>query len=302
MLQTQVNYWNLVETQRHNLASEDYYNRSLSETTRHNLASEDYYNRNLGETTRHNLVTEKQNQTSLNEQARHNTTTEYLTYQAQNETARHNQVMEGQGWAVITETNRHNVASENETVRHNIRVENEATRHNTATEAETTRHNLASEGIDYANSQTNRYNAETNRMNAYTNQRNASTNAYNAAIQADYTSGMIDIGMKNASTNVLKQFSYDSSVQSQNKLNKANADLAKKKAQYAGQQNAREWVNTGINALNAVGKVLGGIGKKGFAGAKIQSPKRRVKGNTAAKRFRPNRGVVTKPRKGRKRR
>lgn len=256
MLQTQVNYWNLVETQRHNLASEDYYNRSLSETNRHNL------------------VTEAQNQTSLNEQARHNTTTEYLTYQANNENVRHNQVMEAQGWSVITETNRHNVATENENKRHNVQMENETVRHNTTTEKETTRHNLAAESIDYTNSQTNRYNAETNRMNAYTNQRNAKTNAYNASVNADYSSGMLDIGMKNASTNVLKQFTYDSSVQSQNKLNKANADLAKKKAQYAGQQNAREWINTGINALNAVGKALGSLGKPKI-GAKVTVPGRR---------------------------
>lgn len=265
MLQTQVNYWNLVETQRHNLASEDYYNRSLSETNRHNL------------------MTEAQNQSSLNEQARHNTTTEYLTYQAQNENVRHNQIMEAQGWSVISETNRHNVATENENNRHNVRMENETVRHNTTTENETTRHNLASENIDYINSQTNRYNAETNRMNAYTNQRNASTNAYNASVNADYSSGMLDIGMKNASTNALKQFTYDSSVQSQNKLNTANADLAKKKAHYAGQENAREWVNTGINALNAVGKIFGSIGKPKI-GAKVATPRRRVTANVGKKR------------------
>lgn len=69
MLTTQIQYWTLVESKRHNLATEDLQNRSLNEdirhnvvteneTQRHNIATENYYTNLLSETTRHNVEQE----------------------------------------------------------------------------------------------------------------------------------------------------------------------------------------------------------------------------------------------------
>lgn len=76
MLTTQVQYWTLMETKRHNLQSEDLGNRTLqenirhntvteNETNRHNVATENYYTNSLLETVRHNLVTEGQGQSKI---------------------------------------------------------------------------------------------------------------------------------------------------------------------------------------------------------------------------------------------
>lgn len=68
MTANQIRYADLLETQRHNVASEDYYNRSLSETGRHNVQTEaiGFANvglgyANLSELMRHNLVGEDVN-------------------------------------------------------------------------------------------------------------------------------------------------------------------------------------------------------------------------------------------------
>jgi hypothetical protein len=65
MLQTQVNYWTLVENRRHNLVTEGqeqqniaYRNRSLDETVRHNQVTETLGFQTLQEQTRHNVATE----------------------------------------------------------------------------------------------------------------------------------------------------------------------------------------------------------------------------------------------------
>lgn len=69
MLAVQVQYWNMVEnkrhnvatereTKRHNLATEDLGYKTLTETIRHNYAQEDYWNRSLAEQQRHNIVSE----------------------------------------------------------------------------------------------------------------------------------------------------------------------------------------------------------------------------------------------------
>lgn len=194
MLQTQVNYWNLKELERHNRAMEDFNMGSLNENIRHNVATEKVAQGNLDESVRHNLVNEQFN------------------------------------WSSLAETSRHNIAFETETNRHNVATESETVRHNVATEQETSRHNRSEEGVQWFNANTQRYaaestaryqavmgsaaltNAATNQLNAKINQQNANTNAlrnlyyqdsvqaqveYNRA-QTDYVNAQKDyLGQKN---------------------------------------------------------------------------------------------------------
>lgn len=234
MLQTQVNYWNYKETQRHNIATEQYYTANLGETQRHNVVSEALIKQQNDETTRHNLESERFNWGSLAETTRHNMSTEI-------------------------ETNRHNVAYETETNRHNVVTENETMRHNVANENETRRHNREEEGIGWYNANTQRFAAQSTAAyqqmagraaliqanaasaNATTNRINASTNKRNA-----------DINQQNANTNFLRNEYYNSSVQSQNELNAANQELAEAKSHYIPQENARAWINTFSNTVKDV--------------------------------------------------
>lgn len=70
MLQTQVNYWDLVEKARHNRVTETQGFETL------NISRQD-----LAERHRHNVVSEGQLNTQMNEQMRHNIATENLTGQ-----------------------------------------------------------------------------------------------------------------------------------------------------------------------------------------------------------------------------
>lgn len=112
MTHNQINYWNMKETGRHNVATEVETNRhnvateqidlgKLQETSRHNLATE-------GETNRHNLVTEGQTNVNLG-----------YTGATLDEMKRHNQALESlqnvdlnikQGQ--LDENVRHNVSQE----------------------------------------------------------------------------------------------------------------------------------------------------------------------------------------------
>lgn len=120
MTSNQINYWNLQESKRHNVTTENETNRhnlvTEVETNRHNVATENIDLSKLGETKRHNLVTEGQTDKSLGmqqqninlgyanlaEQSRHNQATENLTNRDLSikadtlyETGRHNLTTEG---------------------------------------------------------------------------------------------------------------------------------------------------------------------------------------------------------------
>lgn len=114
MTNNQINYLNLLETQRANRAKEDVSRQTLSETTRHNVRTED-------ESERSNRAKESYSILSLAENIRSNKAKE-------NETMRANLAKEG-------ETNRANLAKEAETERSNYAKEGETHRHNTWTEA-----------------------------------------------------------------------------------------------------------------------------------------------------------------------
>lgn len=80
MLQTQVNYWTLMENQRHNLESERLGFSTLEETKRHNLATEQLGFQTLQETGRHNVATENLGFANLDETKRHNLVGEQLGF------------------------------------------------------------------------------------------------------------------------------------------------------------------------------------------------------------------------------
>lgn len=119
MTHNQIEYWNLQETQRHNLAGE-------GETKRHNVAGET-------ETNRHNVATETVEIGKLNETVRHNTVTE-------RESERHNRESENIGYGQLNESIRHNTVTEG------IQRMDAQTRANQL--AESVRHNKAAESID----------------------------------------------------------------------------------------------------------------------------------------------------------
>lgn len=81
MLQTQVNYWTLVENKRHNLQTEDLGFRTLNESIRHNQQTEELGWAGLSENKRHNLATEQVASGTLGENVRHNLATENLGQQ-----------------------------------------------------------------------------------------------------------------------------------------------------------------------------------------------------------------------------
>lgn len=112
MTNTQVQYWNLQETKRANLAKEAENYRSNSarevETNRHNVVTEGLDLSKLQESQRHNLVSEAQEQKRLDisnlqqqETARSNRANEYLRGYDLN-------IASGQ----LSESRRHNVAQE----------------------------------------------------------------------------------------------------------------------------------------------------------------------------------------------
>lgn len=109
MTSNQINYWNLQENKRHNIAGEQ-------ETYRHNLVGEQ-------ETERHNRATETFSMQDLDEKSRHNQATEKLSnvdltlehsrgLRTLEESSRHNQAMEKAEFTGLGETMRHNLESE----------------------------------------------------------------------------------------------------------------------------------------------------------------------------------------------
>lgn len=109
MTGNQINYWNLQENKRHNVATE-------GETYRHNVVGET-------ETERHNRATENFSMQDLAERSRHNVAEEHLK-------ATDIQLTHSRGMQGLEETQRHNVQSEKatftglgESMRHNLETE-----------------------------------------------------------------------------------------------------------------------------------------------------------------------------------
>lgn len=128
MTHNQIDYWNLQEQKRSNVAQE-------IETQRSNLAREH-------ETNRHNVETEKFNISQLAEQSRSNRVNEALKAQAQNEQARHNVTSEMQEANKLQEQQRHSAVSEYQNAI-DLNIKNDQLQ-------ESKRHNLATESIERA--------------------------------------------------------------------------------------------------------------------------------------------------------
>lgn len=177
MTQNLIRYAEFLEGARHNRTTERQTNVSLVETNRHNVATEGYQAAQvevsrgiLDESIRHNIAGEQEN-------VRHNVATEYQSGLVLAETQRHNLAGEQVAHNAFLETVEHNNAQEEvaygqlavsqssvgEAIRHNIAGETavlgaqaETYRHNAATEefsyanlAEIQRHNEAQEGIGF---------------------------------------------------------------------------------------------------------------------------------------------------------
>lgn len=101
MLQAQVNYWNLMESKRHNIETEKITWFANYETQRHNVQTENLGWATLAETERHNKVSEQQGWESI-DVARTNAQTNIFNAHtqryAQQEQARHNLVTEDVSW------------------------------------------------------------------------------------------------------------------------------------------------------------------------------------------------------------
>lgn len=102
MLATQVQYWDLQERKRHNVATEGQAQQELAESRRHNIEVEGANWFSVREAQRHNQATESLGFATLAESARHNRSTEELERSKQ------------------AETRRHNTRTENESIRHNL--------------------------------------------------------------------------------------------------------------------------------------------------------------------------------------
>jgi hypothetical protein len=72
MTKVQIDYWQMLEGRRHNMAYEE-------ETRRHNMAMEEQAGRELVETARHNLATESLTGSDIAEKTRHNKATESVS-------------------------------------------------------------------------------------------------------------------------------------------------------------------------------------------------------------------------------
>lgn len=189
MLQTQVNYWNLVETERHNKESERLGFETLEETKRHNLKTEELTGRQidlgfanlelgysqLAEQQRHSMVTEAQGATSLN-----------LGYMNAYETARAHRASEG----IQAQQNAIALANLGELERHNKSVESTNSFNAVvgSQNASTNQGNLGQRRYEFNNSYQQRQqeiniaqqNANIAQQNANTNATNAKTNQWNA--------------------------------------------------------------------------------------------------------------------------
>lgn len=142
MLATQVQYWGIQETKRHNLVSERQTDKQLAEQQRHNTETEHVQWFNARESQRHNQEAET------------------ISWFTARESQRHNKQQEAISWFGARENQRHNLVTEKETQRHNYATEFETSRHNKQQESigwfsasETRRHNLSTEAITRQNNE-----------------------------------------------------------------------------------------------------------------------------------------------------
>lgn len=94
MLATQVEYWKLQESKRHNFATENL--QGESNAIQREQVNVNWYT--AKENQRHNKEQEAIGWTNANENIRHNQATESLGWAEFGETSRHNRQMEGIGW------------------------------------------------------------------------------------------------------------------------------------------------------------------------------------------------------------
>lgn len=164
MLQVQVNYWDLQEKIRHDVAIEGY-----------NSAQIALGYANLGETTRHNQVTEAIGWGNLSELTRHNEETESIGKEA-------NRIQDVyvQGTLAIGRmnamTNRMNALTNSKNA-----VSNASQARSAAIEAAAANMNALT---NQRNAATNETNATTNRRNSYTNRANARINQGNLTLRS----------------------------------------------------------------------------------------------------------------------
>jgi hypothetical protein len=156
MLPAQVQYWNVVETKRHNLATEEQSRNELHEVHRHNVVTEGQASENIR-----------------------------LGWANLAETHRHNVAYEG-------ETHRHNFAVESENIRHNQRGEqltfmstSEAIRHNLSNESIDRQRNNIQQQYNQGNLEIGRGNLAVAQANANTNRIEAMTHQYAQTTQAN---------------------------------------------------------------------------------------------------------------------
>lgn len=105
MTKNQIDYANYKETKRNNEAM-------LAETNRHNIAGEQFNLASLAETGRHNKAQESIGYGNLAETTRHNVAGEQIDLSKLAESRRHNKATENQASAELTETIRANRARE----------------------------------------------------------------------------------------------------------------------------------------------------------------------------------------------
>nr|AVX53508.1 putative ORF1 [Marmot picobirnavirus] len=94
MLPTQVSYWNLKETQRHDYVTEEQNERTIEETKRRNKATEALTAQANAETARRNRMQERLNQIELEIKQNYNAFQAEIGYRNLDENVRHNLAQE----------------------------------------------------------------------------------------------------------------------------------------------------------------------------------------------------------------
>lgn len=149
-----------------------------------------------------------------------------------------------QYWS-LQEQKRHNIVTENQT----DFVNNEVKRHNLTTEGltdwfnrETQRHNLSSESIGRTQASA------------------ALQQAYAANRQADAAQKQARVAATNAYSNWYNARTNRDLAITQEALNEGIVAKNEKETSYLGQENVRNWINTGVNVLNSIGRIKSGLG------------------------------------------
>lgn len=119
----------------------------------------------------------------------------------------------------------------------------EEKRHNVAYETETNRHNVETEGIGWHQAESSRIQANASTVQAQASMINAYANS--ASVQEAIRHDQVSESLQTTE------------VSSKSLLNKAQTKYYNSKSKYAGQENARSWINS---ISGGVGNILKGIG------------------------------------------